>query len=300
MANAKAKTINLLLYDGNLNGVISIEDSNWNSGELFSAPRESVSDLIATEACKKYGVYLLLSENMVYIGQSSDLASRISNHIIGKDWWERVVILSTKDDNLTRTDIDYLEAVLINKAEEVGRLDSDNKKKGNKIKVDKFREVVLYQYLEEALFLMQLIGINVFSEVKKNSILNTVDSHTKLAIGKRAKKDAVNYLQDKGINVGKNVTYACKQENNNEFWANPQKKCLEEDWWLILNNNMKNELVVLFVPSNSLKVAYGKKKGILLRSDNDNKLDLNINADTLKDRRSKIDFSKYIINKIEY
>lgn len=63
---------------------------------------------------------------------------------------------------------------------------------------------------------------------------------------------------------------------------------------------MKNELVVLFVPSNSLKVAYGKKKGILLRSDNDNKLDLNINADTLKDRRSKIDFSKYIINKIEY
>lgn len=32
MANAKAKTINLLLYEGSLTGVISIEDSSWNSG----------------------------------------------------------------------------------------------------------------------------------------------------------------------------------------------------------------------------------------------------------------------------
>ena len=42
MADAKAKTINLLLYEGDLEGVISIEDSSWNSGELYSAPRDSV------------------------------------------------------------------------------------------------------------------------------------------------------------------------------------------------------------------------------------------------------------------
>ena len=34
MGSAKAKSINLLLYEGDLNGVISIEDSSWNSGEL--------------------------------------------------------------------------------------------------------------------------------------------------------------------------------------------------------------------------------------------------------------------------
>lgn len=79
MADAKAKTINLLLYEGDLDGVISIEDSSWNSGELYSAPRESVSELLETDACNKYGVYLLLSKNMVYVGQSSDLAKRISS-----------------------------------------------------------------------------------------------------------------------------------------------------------------------------------------------------------------------------
>lgn len=98
----KQKTINLLLYEGDLEGVISIEDSSWNSGELYSAPRDSVSELLETDACKKYGVYLLLSKSMVYVGQSSDLSKRITQHTVGKDWWESVVILTTKDDSLTQ------------------------------------------------------------------------------------------------------------------------------------------------------------------------------------------------------
>ena len=82
--SAQAKIINMLLYDGSLGGVIRIEDSNWNAGELFSAPRESVSELIDTGACNRYGVYLLLSANKVYVGQSSDLAKRISQQKKGK------------------------------------------------------------------------------------------------------------------------------------------------------------------------------------------------------------------------
>ena len=71
MADAKAKTINLLLYEGDLEGVTSIEDFSWNSGELYSAPRDSVSELLETDACKKYGVYLLLSKSMVCVGPVS-------------------------------------------------------------------------------------------------------------------------------------------------------------------------------------------------------------------------------------
>ena len=129
---AKAKTINMLLNDGTLNGVISMENSSWHKGELYSAPRDSVDDLISTDACARYGVYLLLSEDMVYIGQASDLSKRIKQHIIGKAWWERVVILTTSDDSLNRGDLDYIEAYLIALASKAGRLDCDNKNTGNK------------------------------------------------------------------------------------------------------------------------------------------------------------------------
>lgn len=164
MASAKAKTIQLLLYDGTLSGVINIADSAWNPGEMYASPRESVNELVSLD---KYGVYLLLSDERVYVGQASDLERRIKQHLTGKDWWNRVVLLTTKDDSFTRTDIDYLESVLISKAEKAQSLDTDNKNKGNDPKVDKFRKVNLDQYLDEALFLMELIGISVFTSAKK-------------------------------------------------------------------------------------------------------------------------------------
>ena len=164
MSNAKAKTIHLLLEDGTLSGIININDSAWGLGEMYAAPRESVKELASLD---KYGVYLLLSDQRVYIGQSSDLERRIKQHLTGKDWWDRVVLLTTQDDSFTRTDIDYLESVLIDKAEKAHSLDSDNKSKGNDPKVNKFQKVNLDQYLEEAIFLMELIGINVFTCIKE-------------------------------------------------------------------------------------------------------------------------------------
>lgn len=307
MGSAKAKTINLLLYEGDLGGVISIEDSNWNSGELYSAPRKSVMELIDTGACSKYGVYLLLSKDKVYVGQSSDLAKRITQHTVGKDWWESVVILTTKDDSLNHSDIDYLESVLIEKAFSVNRLDCDNKTKGNPPKVDKFRMVYLGQYLEEALFLMQLIGISVFSEVKKHSpektasaLIRTIDSNTRIALGKRAKAESIQFLKDRGISIGKNVTYAVKQDKKDEFWANPNVSLLDQDWYILLNNVVSHELIVLLVPAKTLKMNHAGDSGLYSRNDRKERIDLNINIDTLIDKRSKINFSSFEQARISY
>lgn len=307
MGGAKAKTINLLLYEGNLGGVISIEDSSWNSGELYSAPRKSVMELLDTGACNKYGVYLLLSSDKVYVGQSSDLAKRITQHTVGKDWWESVVILTTKDDSLNHADIDYLESVLIDKAFSVNRLDCDNKTKGNPPKVDKFRKVYLGQYLDEALFLMQLIGISVFAEGEKQgtekasgALISTIDTNTRIALGKRAKAESIQFLKDHGIAIGKNATYAVKQDKKDEYWANPNVSLLDKDWDIILNNVISHELIVLRIPAGTLKMKQADNVGLYSRNDKKERIDLNISIGTLVDRRSKIDFSGFEVARISY
>lgn len=302
MANAQAKTINLLLYEGNLSGVISIEDSGWNSGELYSAPRDSVNDLLDTDACKKYGVYLLLSKDMVYVGQSSDLAKRITQHTMGKDWWESVLILTTKDDSFTHSDIDFLESVLIDKARKIGKLDCDNKNKGNKPKVDKFREVYLGQYLDEALFLMQLIGINVFSDAKTGgaALINTIDIKTKLALGKRAKSEAISFLNDNGVAVDNKVTYSVLSDDKSSFWANPRTKLLKEDWDIILNDTARMELIIMFIPANSLKLSKSDENGLFVRTDKPELIDLKLDVQGFVDKRSGIDFSRFIVKRVEY
>ena len=306
---AQAKTINLLLYDGNLSGVISIEDSSWNAGELYSAPRDSIDDLLKTEACKKYGVYMLLSSEMVYVGQSFDLAKRVTQHTVGKDWWESVVILTTKDDSLNHADIDFLEAVLIEKAFNINKLDCDNKNKGNPPKVDKFRKVYLGQYLEEALFLMQLIGITVFAgngnkcKTKKSSAIpqiSTIDTKTKLAIGKRAKAEAVKFAKDNGVVLGKDITYATRQERKAEFWANPDTSLLEKEWYILLNDNIEMTISILKIPANTFALKTSTSSGLVLRKDKPQYIDLNLGVGTFVDRMSKIDFAPYILKTISY
>lgn len=171
---AKTKTIKMLLYDGTLNGVMNISDSAWESGKMYSAPRESINDLISRADCKKYGVYLLLSDQQVYVGQASDLERRTRQHLSDKDWWTQVILMTTKDDSFNASDIDYLESSLIDLAAKAGKSDSDNRKRGNPQKVDEFRQAELEQYLEEALFLLELIGIRVFKkDTRKKRMTNT-------------------------------------------------------------------------------------------------------------------------------
>ena len=224
----REKAISILLKNGKLDGIINMESSSWNSGELYSSPRESVNELLKTDACKKYGVYLLLSTDKVYIGQSTDLLSRIKQHIIGKNWWERVIILTTSNDSLDHADIDYLEAKFIELAEKNQHLDCDNRTKGNKIKVTKFRQVHLEEYLSEALVLLELIGVELFSKhhVVKTSNQNdqlkieTIKAKTKNSIDIRNKRETLQYLNEKGfveVSDTKNSTF---QSSSFFHWLN--------------------------------------------------------------------------------
>lgn len=304
VGNPKAKTVKLLLEDGTLNGVMSIVDSSWNPGEMYVAPRETIDSLISSDACNKFGVYLLLSENRVYVGQSSDLAKRVKQHLAGKEWWERVLILTTADDSLNRSDIDYLEYYLIRKANESNRLDSDNKSKGNTPKVDKFRKPELEQYLEEALFLMELIGVTVFSIKSKKSIngADKQNERTSVTNGRgliQKKRQAIDFLKQNGIKIGKMVNYACRQETREEFWVNPKEESVLENWELILNNQYCRELIYIVVPANTFSICRGENKGLFLRNDKPY-IDLNINEKTFIDKRSQCDFSKYIVKRIQY
>ena len=305
MSNAKAKTISLLLEDGTLKGVMCIEDSSWNSGELYSAPRESINELMSSDACKKFGVYLLLSEEMVYVGQSMDLATRIKQHLVGKEWWERAIVLTTKDDSLNRSDIDFLESVLIDKASENNKLDCDNKKKGNPQKVTKFRKVELEQYLEEAFLLMELIGVSVFSKdinkaKKKQDKPNTPNTQDYIVFDIQGKSDAKEFLSKEGILIECECNYAKRQKKRLEYWINPKVTVVDEDWDLRLNDQYEHVLTYVHVPAYTFSMATGKKKGFYARNDKPIYIDLNINTESLCDRRSGYDFSPYVVKRIQY
>src|SRR5690606_36003136 len=65
------------------------------------------------------GIYFLIGEdnrnqNKVYIGEAENVWDRLKNHDTKKDFWSEVILFSSKDENLTKSHIKYLESRLIN------------------------------------------------------------------------------------------------------------------------------------------------------------------------------------------
>lgn len=305
--SAKAKKITLYLENGTLDGLINISESDgWDfGGELYSCPRDHLDELLNDDSADKVGVYLLLSNKQVYVGQATDLRTRIKQHKLSKDWWERVILLTSKKDELNQSHITYLEAALIQKAIDCGTSDVENKTKGNKHNLDKYEMKLLDQFLDEAYFVLELIGVKVFvKEVQKKnapSVLPPINDATKEQKELRAKKEIKVFLESNNIKLPNFFSYAKLQEKKKIFWINPDIKLLKTDWTLVLNNQSKRQIFILKIPANTLQCSLTKQNGILrIRPDKQMYLDLNINCNTFIDTGSKISFKEYIIDTVNY
>jgi hypothetical protein len=86
------------------------------------APRASLGLLSRRAESHKTGVYILAGEDpaspgrsAVYIGEGDDVLQRLLSHDRSEDkeFWDRVLLFVSKDDNLTKAHARYLEAKLI-------------------------------------------------------------------------------------------------------------------------------------------------------------------------------------------
>jgi len=116
----EAATIKLFLVHGSPNGLRTAELSNW-SGKAIAAPRNEISILLKREELSSPGFYFLTGvdpesgENAIYIGEAENVANRLKNHS-GKDFWNAATVFVSKDENLTKSHIRFIEGKLISMA----------------------------------------------------------------------------------------------------------------------------------------------------------------------------------------
>lgn len=135
MSNLAGRTIKLFLVDGVPDGMRTAEIMSWTGHVLF-APRASVAALLARPEVKKTGAYLLIGpdpqdadQTMVYVGEGDNVGVRISSHNkdADKEFWEHVCVITSKDLNLTKAHVRYLESRLIKIIDREGRASLANK-----------------------------------------------------------------------------------------------------------------------------------------------------------------------------
>ena len=126
------RTIQLFLVDGKPTGLRKATIHGW-TGLLFVSGASAFGDMTAREEVDRTGVYILAGPNpespggtRVYIGSGNSVKERIKKSALERDFWETAITVTTSDDDLSKGHAEYLEARLIQVANDAGRVVLDN------------------------------------------------------------------------------------------------------------------------------------------------------------------------------
>jgi hypothetical protein len=167
-----AASIRIFLADGSADGVWIVEKSNW-TGKGLMAPRTRFKELRTRSDLSGPGVYLLagptdsgVPEVRIYIGETDDLPGRLDAHNKSKDFWNRVVVFTSKDDNLNKAHIRYIEARLISLAKEANRVELDNGNDGSAPPLSEPDTAEAEAFLQEMLLIYPVLGLQAFQKAE--------------------------------------------------------------------------------------------------------------------------------------
>ncbi len=123
--NMPTATIKLFLTQADPKRLRIAEISNW-SGQAVAGPRTELDIILRRDEAEKPGVYFLTGtdpdsgRDAIYIGEAEVLRDRIRSHL-ERDFWNALIIVVSKDENLTKAHIKYLEGRLIERATQATR-----------------------------------------------------------------------------------------------------------------------------------------------------------------------------------
>lgn len=167
------RSIRLFLVDGTPAGLRTAE-IGLSTCKAVACPRASLAALRDRPEARRTGVYVLIGEEhpdqpgrtAVYVGEGDEVMTRLLRHENTKDFWDRVIIFVSKDENLTKSHVRYLEAKLVALAREANRAFVVNGNDPEGGKLPEAEEAEMLQFLEQVRTLLGIFGITEFEPVR--------------------------------------------------------------------------------------------------------------------------------------
>lgn len=176
------KTIKLFLIDGDPNGRMTGELSNW-TGKAYKIPRIKVKDCVDRPDLTNPGIYLLFGKDetgkdLVYIGEAETVLKRLTQHLTQKDFWNEAIVFISKDENLNKAHIKYLENGLYEIAKSVNRYQIDNSTIPTQSSIAESDRAEMEEFIENIKILISTLGHKVFEKKREVKTLQQQDQET--------------------------------------------------------------------------------------------------------------------------
>lgn len=167
------KTVRIFLPDGAVTGIRHAEISN-RTGQALACPRTRLDALKEWPETAKPGVYILFearlsdSKPKAYIGESENVADRLLTHDRKKDFWNEAVIVTNKDDNLTKSHVKYLEARMESAASVADRYELDNNATPTLSSLSRSERDAMEELLEDIRLFLGTLGYPILEPLLKS------------------------------------------------------------------------------------------------------------------------------------
>lgn len=159
----QGRSVRLFLIDGLATGLLTAEIMNW-TGHVLAGPRTKLEDAIKRDELKRTGVYFLYGADTatdalrVYIDEGDDISKRIFQHNKEKDFWETFIAVTSKDLNLTKAHVRYLESQLIKIVKETKKAALDNTNHPDFDKIPEADKSDMDTFIAEIRLILPVIG----------------------------------------------------------------------------------------------------------------------------------------------
>jgi hypothetical protein len=158
-------TLKIFLVFGDPKRLRTAELSNW-TGKAVAGPRSEFEKILEREESLNPGVYFLTgidpdtNKSAIYIGEAESIRDRIKSHL-SKDFWNNIAFFITKDENLTKAHIRYIEGRLIEIAKSADRSVIMNSQ-GSGAKLPESDREDMEVFLDKMQQVLPVLGIEAF------------------------------------------------------------------------------------------------------------------------------------------
>lgn len=200
------KTMNFLIFDGNPNGLMMGELSNWN-GRVYKISRSALSRFAHRSDCQNTGVYFLFGRDQamndtVYVGEAEKMLNRLKQHINDHEEWNECVAVINKDNHLNKAHVKHLEYDFYQKAIQAHRYTVTNSSIPTCSSVSEYDQAMLSEFIDHTILLVSTLGYKPFEGITAVS----GDGHPAHASTEYAIKDNNRGTDARGISVADGFT----------------------------------------------------------------------------------------------
>lgn len=164
-------TVRIFVPSGEPEGLRIVEKSNW-SGQGLVFPRALYGEVRKRPELNRTGVYVLWGPGesgqlpVVYVGEGDLVGPRLERHVKERDFWIHAAIFTSKDQNLNKAHVQYLEARLLELAREAKRAEIDNVNSPQLPSLSEADASDAEGFLGDLLLCLPVMGLTVFEKAK--------------------------------------------------------------------------------------------------------------------------------------